>query len=277
MLHGKGYERKRFEWISGAHSYPKNVTHFVPDVLKQPLRTSVTIDNLDFDSFEVEEGLHVGITVKDFKAITLHAESLKASITALFSYPTRPMQLTYSENGMQCDFTLMTIGEYHGPSATPTPAPSRQPSVVPAKQQPSSRPPSAVPSVERRPGSMLPPSQPTTRPPIQQPPASQRVQRPSPPPPKPSLDPDSLFVHQYDDEDRPWGERNYEEEEDTVGWSATVVNYALFPPLGVINLTTSGRPEVSRVFLRNKKALRNWSRMFRGKEKSKDKYNPLSV
>ena len=195
------------------------------DVLKHPLRTSVTIDNLDFDKYEVEEGMHIGITVRDFKTITTHADTLKTSITALFSHPTRPILLTYSENGMQCDFTLMTIGEYHRPSTTPAPASSaRQPSAVPAKQQPPSQQLSAVPSNDRRTGAMLPPSEPIRRPPVQEPPASQRVRRASPPPPKTSLDPDSLFVHQYDDEDRRWGERNYEEEEDTVGWSASAVS-----------------------------------------------------
>lgn len=246
------------------------------DVLKRPLRTSVTIDNLDFDRFEVEEGMHIGITVKDFKTITQHAESLKTNITAFFSYPTRPMQLTYSENGMQCDFTLMTIGEYHGPSATPTPAPSRQPSAAPAKQQPPTRQSSAAPLLQRKSGGMLPPSEPIRKPSIKEPLASQRVQRPSPPPPKASLDPDSLFVHQYDDEDRQWGERNYEEEEDTVGWSASTVNLRMGLSTENFCLTATCSPEVSKLLTMNKNCPRNWSHTFRGKEKSKDKYNPLS-
>ena len=34
------------------------------DVLKQPLRTSVAIDALDFEDFAVEENLHIGISVQ---------------------------------------------------------------------------------------------------------------------------------------------------------------------------------------------------------------------
>ena len=47
-----------------------------------------------------------------------------------------------------------------------------------------------------------------------------------PPPPKSSLDPESLFIPQYDDEDRQWGEKTLDDEEDIVGWgaSASTVN-----------------------------------------------------
>ena len=40
---------------------------------------------------------------------------------------------------------------------------------------------------------------------------------------------DSLFLPADEDEDRQWGERNYDEEEDTVGWSASAHNHVSVP------------------------------------------------
>lgn len=199
-------------------------------MLKQPLQTSITIDNLDFEDFKVEEKLHIGISVKDFKAIVAHAETLKTSITATYSRPARPMQLSYQDHGMHCDFTLMTIGDYRGSSVTPAPAAARQPSTAASAERPSPRQPSAPATIRTKSAvSMPPPSEPASRSFTREPLQSQKVQRPSPPPPKRSLDDDSLFLPAYDDEDRQWGERNYDEEEDTVGWSASAHNNVSIP------------------------------------------------
>ena len=174
--------------------------------------------------------MHIGITVKDFKAIATHAESLKTSITALYSFPARPIRFSYQMHGMQCEYTLMTVGEYRGPSVTPTPNTSRQ-VTAPSLQQPAtSQQQSVLPTVERKTTAMPPPSHPASRSFIKEPLASQRIQRPSPPPPKASLDPESLFLPQYEDEDRRWGEKNYDEEEDTVGWSASATHVRVQSP-----------------------------------------------
>lgn len=216
----------------------------IADILKQPLQTSITIENLDFDEFHVEENLHIGISVKDFRAIVNHAETLKTTIKALYSFATRPLLLSYEEHGMHCEFTLMTIGDYRGESTTPTPTASRQLSAAPsasttepdlARQSSNrySRPqPPKEPDHARQPSNqklrpqpsmpMPPPSQPASRS-FGKEPGSQRAQRPSPPPPKASLDPDSLFLPD-EDEDRQWGERNYDDEEDTLGWNPTASN-----------------------------------------------------
>ena len=193
------------------------------DVLKQPLQTSITIDNLDFEDFKVEEKLHIGISVKDFKAIVAHAETLKTSISAFYSRPARPMLLSYQDRGMHCDFTLMTIGDYRGGSATPVPTAARQPSAAASVERPQSHqksaPVTAAPVTSAV--KMPPPAEPASRSFTGGPLQSQKVQRPSPPPPKRSTNDDSLFLPAYEDEDRQWGERNYDEEEDTVGWSAS--------------------------------------------------------
>ena len=198
------------------------MTHVHLDVLKQPLQTSITIDSLDFEDFKLEEQLHIGISVKDFKAIVTHAETLKTSIMALYSFPTRPMQLSYHEHGMQCEFTLMTIGNYRGGSVTPAPAMVRQMSPAPAERS-LSRQPTAQTVVQPKKTTMPPPSQPLSRS-FTKEPQSQRTQRPSPPPPKASLDPDSLFLPADEDDDRIWGEKTYDDEQDTLGWDASANN-----------------------------------------------------
>ena len=192
------------------------------DVLKQPLQTSITIDNLDFEDFKVEEQLHIGISVKDFKAIVIHAETLKTSITASYSFPTRPMQLSYYKYGMQCEFTLMTIGDYRGGSVTPAPASVGQMSPAPAERAPSHQH-TVQTTIQPKTTTMPPPSQPLSRS-FTKEPQSQRTQRPSPPPPKASLDPESLFLPADEDDDRVWGERSYDDEQDTLGWDASANN-----------------------------------------------------
>ena len=204
------------------------------DILKQPLQTSITIDNLDFEDFKVEEQLHIGISVKDFKAIVTHAETLKTSITALYSFPTRPMQLSYHEQGMQCEFTLMTIGDYRGGSVTPAPAAVRQVSAAPAEREPS-RLSTVQTTVPPKTTTMPPPSQQQSRS-FTREVQSQRSQRPSPPPPKASLDPESLFVPADEDDDRIWGEKNYDDEQDTLGWDASANNVNTLVIVYAVNL-----------------------------------------
>ncbi|KAL8829196.1 MAG: hypothetical protein Q9191_002147 [Dirinaria sp. TL-2023a] len=201
------------------------------EILKHPLHTSIAIDQLDFEEFAVQEKTRIGISVKDFRAVVTHAETLKTSIQAYYSYPTRPMQLTYQWHGMQCDFTLMTIGEHRGQSAAP--ANVRTASVAASEQpisrqlsQTTSRQTSRQPSIQiepqhkQVPTEMPPPAEPASRI-FSREASSQRLQKPSPPPPRASLDPSTLFLPADADEDeRKWGERDYEGEEDTLGWNA---------------------------------------------------------
>ena len=170
----------------------------------------------------MEEKLHIGISVKDFKAIVTHAETLKTTITARYSRPTRPIQISYQEHGMLCEFTLMTIGEYRGGSITPMPSITRDRSTRPSTRQEPTQP--LVPERSRRgPEAMPPPSQPASRSFVQET-TVQRPLRPSPPRPKASIDHESLFLPNDDDDDddeeRQWAERDYGEDE--LGWDASV-------------------------------------------------------
>lgn len=222
------------------------------EILKHPLQTSVAIDALDFEEFTVEEKLRIGISVKDFRAIVTHADTLKTSISAHYSYPARPLQLTYQGHGMQCDFTLMTVGEYRGGSATPALKNMRNGSVAVSERQssrPASRPASRSPSrllsrqasrqpseqaskyEQQPPNPMPPPAEPASRSFVRELP-SQASHKPSPPPPKASVDTQSLFLPADDDEDeRKWGERSYEEEEDTLGWNVNADTVSCSSPI----------------------------------------------
>ena len=193
--------------------------------MKQPLQTSIAIDTLDFEHFAVEEKLHIGISVKDFKAIITHAETLKTMISAMYSHPTRPLQLSYLAHGMHCQFTLMTIGEYRGGSVTPARVETRENSARPSSRQASGQ------ASERGRSqldatTMPPPMQPASRTFARD--STQRTARPSPPPPKASVDHESLFLPQDDEDERQWGEKNYDDDEDELGWDASADNVCLF-------------------------------------------------
>ena len=183
------------------------------------MRTSVAIDALDFEDFVVEEDLHIGISVKDFKAIIIHADTLRTSIRALYSYPTKPLLLSYSGHGMECNFTLATIGEYRGSSVTPAPRTVHATSGRPLSRAPSQRPMSQT--VQNGHSVLMPPpARPASRSFTRATP-SQSSQRPSPPIPKASLNPDSLFLPaEAENDEHTWGEMDYRDDTDTLGWDS---------------------------------------------------------
>jgi cell cycle checkpoint control protein RAD9A len=183
----------------------------------------------DFEKFDAQEKMHLIISVKDFKSIITHAVTLKASVNALYSTPGRPLQFNYGLEGVQCQFTLMTAGDYHN---TPAPSatnkllrkePSRPKSSVDNDGAPSTRsastemPPPAIAKArklagrlgqnESATGSMF----------------SNRSDR----------DSESLFVQQ-EEEDRQWDPAQYENEEESLGWNATIDNVRTGPVFDLI-------------------------------------------
>ena len=64
---------------------------------------------------------------------------------------------------------------------------------------------------------MPPPVQPASRT-IDHEPPSQRPARQSPPAPRASINEESLFVTDDDEEDQVWGERNFDEDEGELKW-----------------------------------------------------------
>lgn len=193
------------------------------EVLKHPLVTAVAVNTSDFDEFNVQPGLHIIISVKDFKAIVTHADTLKTKLRAYYSHPTRPLQFSYGSDGLLCEFTLMTSGDYNA-SATPTPVPQQMPSRTNSRAQST-----ATERVENRSirSEMPPPVEPasrrTTR---RRNPGSRKDTEPKPT----EIDPESLFVGGNEDDAR-WEPADYENDaEEMLGWDASAQNdSAIFP------------------------------------------------
>ncbi|KAG9941554.1 Rad9-domain-containing protein, partial [Aureobasidium melanogenum] len=234
------------------------------EILKQPLETAISLHIQDFDDFHAEEDVHIVINVKDFKAIVVHAETLKAPMSAQFSRPGRPLLFRYTDRGLTCEFILMTTGISQAvpPATAPKVASTR-----PGSQ--ASRQPSAVP---------LRPSRQSTR------------NTEMAPPPKPASvagprerrvlgslgrqisqattttsnadpDPESLFMPQGDEDDSRFDPTNFDEEpEEMLGWDAnadvTGGYHPTFrdaithepPPLSQsLNRSTQGLPPTQRL------------------------------
>ena len=193
------------------------------EILKQPMHTSVALERKDFNDFNVEQGLHIGIIVKDFRSIVAHAETMKVQVGARYSRGNRPMQISYESGGLKAEFTLMTRATSDSPSSVSrTSTPARDLSVRPfSVQREIPRQPSIAAIAQTTPG--MPP--PSARPPRPEhnkaPPVSRDNSRDSPPAPSASLNPESLFIPADDDDDRRWDEPSYEEEPDIVTWDNT--------------------------------------------------------
>jgi cell cycle checkpoint control protein RAD9A len=210
------------------------------DIFKQPMHTSVAIEKKDFTDFNVQEGLHIGIMVRDFRAIVSHADAIGAVVTAKYSQGNRPMQIAYDIDGILSQFTLMTRDHSDGVAAaggSKSSTPARNLSVRPTEplqpRETSNRPDVQDPVLGRPATTMLPPT--TTksfqgaaetlrasqsasfskRP-------SQISRDPTPPAPSASLDQDSLFFPGGEDEHF-WDEYDNDtaEQEDFVTWDAS--------------------------------------------------------
>jgi cell cycle checkpoint control protein RAD9A len=178
---------------------------------------------MEFSEFSVEEKLHIVISVKDFKAIVTHAGMTATTVSAAYSHPSRPFLLKYSDGGVTSEFVLMTIGDFRGSSTTPAPSAARNAPKISATRQP-------LQSTESRPGStaaasMPPPSRHATLSAVRGIPRVAERVRPPPPPPQPSIEADSLFVTDMDD-DRQWGPPDFgdDDEPEMVGWDASADN-----------------------------------------------------
>lgn len=215
------------------------------EILKHPLVTAVAVNTSDFEEFSVQAGLHIVISVKDFKAIVLHADTLKTSFRAYYSQPTRPFQFSYGCDGLLAEFTLMTSGDYSGAPPTPTLAP-RQPTATPQQQsRQGSHAPSATSErldTHSMRSEMPPPVQPASRRdqngrlrnPGSRQPSSAPTQSQTARLQKQPEDEESLFVPHDDatmqeEEDAAWAPMDYEKEE-TLGWDASADHdAAVFP------------------------------------------------
>ena len=138
------------------------------------------------------------------------------------------MQLKYHDEGITCEFILMTIGDARGSSTTPGLGVPRSNLNRPIIRQPLDA--ASNRSVPASASSMPPPPR-TAAPIISRESTRARLPRPSPPLPQPSLQSNALFVPE-DDDDRRWNPA-YEEDEEMLGWDASADNVSIYSVLAV--------------------------------------------
>lgn len=162
--------------------------------------------------------MHLIISVKDFKSIITHADTLKANVSALYSTPGRPLQFNYGLEGLQCQFTLMTAGDYNNTAASNTTQKSlsREPSRPRLRADND-----GAFNVSTGSADMAPPA--TTK---ARKLAGKLGQNASATGSmisnRSDRDTESLFVQQ-DEDDRQWDPAEYDNEE-SLGWNATIDN-----------------------------------------------------
>lgn len=221
-------------------------------ILKKPLHTNIAVEMDEFDDVEVQDKIHIIISVKDFRAILQHAQLTSGDLTTTYSDPGRPMKLSYSRDGIICDFILMTVGEkdaitqrHKNPrgkaSDAARSAQPAQPGLDPASRRASSvTGNNANQSASQRPQQQ---AKTPTRPLAPRQPGFEI--RPPPVPPPGTARSESLFVQQDDDPDRMWDPVNPDEEDEEeatdnsrLEWNAingpVLLPYSLCSPISCI-------------------------------------------
>jgi cell cycle checkpoint control protein RAD9A len=192
------------------------------EILKQPMHTSVALERKDFNAFNVQEGLHIGIIVKDFRTIVAHAETMRADVSARYSTGNRPLQIAYGQGELSATFTLMTRATSNNvPGASRHSTPARDLSVRAASRASSQAAEGSIPATTQTNSHMPPPA---SRPARSDAPRVPSIARSSSaeeaPAPSASLDPNSLFIP-AEEGNQQWDEPNYEDEPDIVTWDNT--------------------------------------------------------
>ncbi|KAI9368498.1 Rad9-domain-containing protein [Aspergillus egyptiacus] len=191
------------------------------EVLKQPVHTSVAIDKKDFEHFLADDGMHLAISLKDFKAVIAHAETTRALVTARYTRPCRPLQLAYDFEGIRTEFTLMTAGEAGPEDIATSSRPAQQLSArqTPAPVQINRGSSTAAAEARQMPPPRSRPIRPLTGTASRSREPSTQATATTQPPPSAKFD--SLFVPA--DDDRQWdvAEDEEPEAEDMLGWDAT--------------------------------------------------------
>lgn len=223
----------------------RSVTNKVAEVLKKPMHTSIEIEIDEFEDIELEDQLHIVMNVRDFRSVVQHAAILGNNLTARYSTPARPIQITYTGDAVACEYLLMTVGERIGNPAQKTKKSARGGNKGAAAQQrqntliPASRRTSAAPSeveapqqqqqlqrqestdsaaAQPRPGSMAPPppSMMSARSAIR--PSAFDLRPSQRPPPPGTMRSEGLFVDDAEDQWAPLNEEDDDEENARLEW-----------------------------------------------------------
>ncbi|WBW72266.1 checkpoint clamp complex protein Rad9 [Schizosaccharomyces osmophilus] len=92
-------------------SFTEEVVHN-KDVLKQPTQTTVSIDGKEFEQVSLNEGVIITLSLKEFRAAVLLAESLGTSIASYYSVSGKPALFTFNKGKfmeVEAQFILATV------------------------------------------------------------------------------------------------------------------------------------------------------------------------
>ncbi|EPX71324.1 checkpoint clamp complex protein Rad9 [Schizosaccharomyces octosporus yFS286] len=92
-------------------SFTEEVVHN-KDVLKQPTQTTVSIDGKEFEQVSLNEGIIITLSLKEFRAAVLLAESLGTSIASYYSVSGKPALFTFNKGKfmeIEAQFILATV------------------------------------------------------------------------------------------------------------------------------------------------------------------------
>lgn len=190
------------------------------------MQTAVTANVADFDEFQVQSQVHIAITVKDFKAIVTHSDTLHCQFKTYFSHPGKPLQFSYEAFGIECTFTLMTINDGRSVPA-PVLANTHQMSTRTSKKvETASEAASGISRSRNKAGDMPPPPLPPPHPHGRRPLGRAKPTQTTPVSQAPGLESDSLFIQQEDDDER-WAPNDFEQD-DALGWDASANTVGVF-------------------------------------------------
>ncbi|KAG5992692.1 hypothetical protein E4U52_002594 [Claviceps spartinae] len=113
-----------YHWAISSRTLRQLMDHFGPGIEYLDINTdgdhvnftcfsekTISEDADEFDDIDVEDKLHIVISVKDFRAIIQHAGVTGNIISARYSLPAKPIHLSYSGDALSCEFLVMTVGE----------------------------------------------------------------------------------------------------------------------------------------------------------------------
>ena len=81
---------------------------FDKEVLKQPIFTSVRIDNKEFSSIDVDEDEQITFCVREFKAVAALCDLLNIDIEVLYGEAGRPMIVDFNKDGLAGQLIVAT-------------------------------------------------------------------------------------------------------------------------------------------------------------------------
>lgn len=81
------------------------------EVLKQPIHTSISIDNKEFESMEVDEQVQITFGLREFKALGTLCDLVGADLSIYYSAAGRPLLVDFEKDGMTGEFVVATTAD----------------------------------------------------------------------------------------------------------------------------------------------------------------------